>query len=57
MHIYWIIYMGISDGGMKMKSEVGMVWGKFSTFMIVDVCVPSAYVDTCSVAVSFLYVC
>ena len=57
MYIYWIIYIGISDGVMKMESEVGMVLGKFSTSMIVDICDPSASVDTCSVAVNFLYVC
>ena len=57
MYIYWIIYMGISDWVMKMESEVGMVLSKFSTSVIVDICDPSASVDTCSVAVNFLYVC
>ena len=49
--------MGIPDGAMKMESVVGMVSDHFSTSTIVDVCAPSAYVDTCSVAVNFLYVC
>ena len=57
MYIYWIMYMGISNGVMNMESEVGMVLGKFSTSMIVDVCAPSASVDTCSVAVNILCVC
>ena len=57
MNIYCIMYMGITYGGMKMDSVVGMVLGQFSTSMIVDVCAPSASVDTCSVAINFLYVC
>ena len=48
--------MGILDGVMKMELDVGMVLSKFSTSMIVDVCAPSASVETCSVAVNFLYV-
>ena len=49
--------MGILNGVMKMEWVVGTVSGKFSTSMIVDVCAPSAYVDTCSIAVNFLCVC
>ena len=56
MYIYWIMYMGISDGGMEMELVGGMVLGKFSTSMIVGVCAPSESVDTCSIAVNFLYV-
>ena len=51
------MHMGILDGGVNTESVVGVVLGESSTSMIVDVCAPSASVDTCSVAVNILCVC